>query len=105
MGGVGLYRRRINDSGMLRDLLTTDCQIPELFMTSSIPTPAPETGVTDESVADKKAAVPAFSFPFKPADFAQTKNDQPWYQKSNKSGHNKIPGAAPHGTRKSMGKR
>jgi hypothetical protein len=90
---------------MLRDLSTTDCNIPELFMTSSTSTPAPETVVAEDSAADQKAPVPAFSFPFKPADFAQSKKDQPWYQKSNKSGHNKIPGAAPHGTRKSMGKR
>jgi hypothetical protein len=73
-------------------------------MTSSDQTQAPET-VVDDAATDKKAAIPAFSFPFKPADFATTKKDQPWYQQSNKSGHNKIPGAAPHGTRKSMGKR
>jgi hypothetical protein len=74
-------------------------------MTSSTSTPAPETVVAEDPVAQKKASIPAFSFPFKPADFAQTRQDQPWYQKSNKSGHTKSPGAAPHGTRKSMGKR
>ena len=90
---------------MLRDLSTTDCQFLELFMTSTDSTPAPENVVAEDSAADKKAPIPAFSFPFKPADFAQSKKDEPWYQKSNKHGHNKIPGAAPHGTRKSMGKR
>ena len=74
-------------------------------MTSIDPTPAPETVLAEDAAADKKASIPAFSFPFKPADFAQSKTDQPWYQKSNKHGHNKTPGAAPHGTRKSMGKR
>lgn len=74
-------------------------------MNSSTPTPAPEAVVVEDLPADTKAPVPAFSFPFKPSDFAPSKNDQPWYQKSNKSGHNKLPGAAPHGTRKSMGKR
>lgn len=74
-------------------------------MTSPEQNTAPETVVADDSVKDKKAAIPAFSFPFKPADFAQSKNDQPWYQQSNKSGHHKTPGVAPHGTRKTMGKR
>lgn len=74
-------------------------------MTSSDQNAAPEAVIDEASVNDERAAVPAFSFPFKPANFAQSKKDQPWYQKGSKSGHNKIPGAAPHGTRKSMGKR
>ncbi|KFE54414.1 hypothetical protein [Pseudomonas syringae] len=74
-------------------------------MTSIDPTLAPETVVAEEATAEVKATIPAFSFPFKPGELAQAKKDQPYYQKSNKHGHNKIPGAAPHGTRKSMGKR
>ncbi len=54
----------------------------------------------------KSEAIPAFSFPFSPAEFANAKNqDQPWYQKSNKSSHHQTPGRAPNGTRRSMGKR
>jgi hypothetical protein len=74
-------------------------------MTSNDPTTAPETVVAEDAATDAKATIPAFSFPFKPGELAQAKKDQPYYQKSNKHGHNKIPGAAPHGTRKSMGKR
>ena len=77
-------------------------------MTAIDQTPAPETVVAEDTAVDAldaRAAVPAFSFPFKPGELAQAKKDQPYYQKSNKHGHNKIPGAAPHGTRKSMGKR
>ncbi len=54
----------------------------------------------------KKAGIPAFSFPFSPAAFAPSKSDdQPWHQKGNKSAHEKRIGAAPNGTRRSMGKR
>ena len=74
-------------------------------MTSIDPTSAHETVVAEDAAPEAKAAIPAFSFPFKPGELAQAKKDQPYYQKSNKHGHNKIPGAAPHGTRKSMGKR
>lgn len=74
-------------------------------MTSSEQTPEPQTVVTEESASKEAAAVPAFSFPFKPGELAQAKKDQPWYQKGNKSGHHKTPGAAPSGTRRSMGKR
>lgn len=74
-------------------------------MTSIDPTLAPETVVAEEAATEVKATIPAFSFPFKPGELAQAKKDQQYYQKSNKHGHNKIPGAAPHGTRKSMGKR
>lgn len=89
---------------MLRGRSTTESLFLEPLMTSSDQTSAPET-VVDDAATDEKTPIPAFSFPFKPADFAQTKNDQPWYQQSNKSGHHKTPGVAPHGTRKTMGKR
>lgn len=75
-------------------------------MTTPEHTPAPEAAVeTVDAATPAKAAVPAFAFPFKPADFAQSKDSQPWYQKSNKSRHDSRPGAAPSGTRRSMGKR
>lgn len=69
------------------------------------PVQDPATDVLD--TAEKKAAVAPFSFPFKPSEFAQARKDkdQAWYQKSNKSSHHKTPGAAPSGTRRSMGKR
>ncbi|WP_147411135.1 hypothetical protein [Pseudomonas cavernicola] len=55
---------------------------------------------------EKSEGIPAFSFPFSPAEFANAKSkDQPWYQKSNKSNHHQTPGRAPNGTRRSMGKR
>jgi hypothetical protein len=31
--------------------------------------------------------------------------DSLYYKKSGKASHNKVPGVAPHGTRKTMGKR
>ena len=81
-------------------------------MTSPKQPTAPETlaaeQVEPETIANAadKPAVPGFSFPFNPAAFAQGKKDnQPWYQKSGKGGHDKTPGAPPHGTRKTMGKR
>lgn len=79
-------------------------------MTSPKQPTAPETldaehAVTATDAAEKPAVAP-FSFPFNPAAFAQAKKDnQPWYQKSGKGGHDKTPGAPPHGTRKTMGKR
>lgn len=78
-------------------------------MTTPEHTPAPDAAAETVDAAtqaqDAKAAVPAFAFPFKPADFAQSKDNQPWYQQSNKSRHDSRPGAAPSGTRRSMGKR
>lgn len=82
-------------------------------MTSSKQPPAPDSVIDEQGVNDiaaetqdvKKAAIPAFSFP-KPGDFAPSgAQQQPWYQKSSKHGDNKTPGPAPHGTRKTMGKR
>jgi len=80
-------------------------------MTSPKQPPAPES-VSEEAVADATqdtspaSAIPAFSFPFKPADFANAKKtDQPWYQKGGPDKNRKSPGAAPPGTRRSMGKR
>lgn len=52
---------------------------------------------------DTTPAVPAFRFPFKPAAFA--KASAPNYPGPGKSSHDKTPGRAPNGTRRSMGKR
>ncbi|SDT94175.1 hypothetical protein SAMN05216296_0758 [Pseudomonas pohangensis] len=60
------------------------------------------------AVADGVATTPIkpFSFPFSPEVFAPTRrNDKPWHQQGNKSNHDQRPGAAPKGTRRSMGKR
>lgn len=79
-------------------------------MTTPENTPAPDA-VTDDAaetadIGEKKAAIPAFTFPFKPGQFAAAKDNQPsHYQKSNKHGDSKRPGVAPAGTRRSMGKR
>jgi hypothetical protein len=78
-------------------------------MTTPEHNPAPEN--LSESIdsaapaAETKASIPAFSFPFKPGELAQAKKDQPYYLKNGKSSHEKRPGAAPSGTRRSMGKR
>jgi hypothetical protein len=54
----------------------------------------------------EKEGIKPFAFPFSPEVFAPTKrNDQPWHQKGNKSNHDQRPGAAPKGSRRSMGKR
>jgi hypothetical protein len=77
-------------------------------MTTPEHTPAPEAAVTEQvaETTDKKAAIPAFSFPFKPGELLQAKTqDSLYYKKSGKASHNKVPGVAPHGTRKTMGKR
>jgi hypothetical protein len=55
---------------------------------------------------DSKPAIPAFTFPFKPAAFAEAlKKGQPTHPGAGKSSHDKTPGRAPNGTRRSMGKR
>lgn len=78
-------------------------------MTTPEHTPAPE--VADESVdlqaesGEKKPAIPSFGFPFKPAELLQAKKNPSHYKGSGKSNHDKRPGAAPSGTRRSMGKR
>ena len=64
----------------------------------------------NESTVDtaQKPVIPAFTFPFKPAEFAKNKatsKGQTHYKKGEGHGHTKTPGAAPPGTRRSMGKR
>lgn len=66
--------------------------------------PTPEQASGDSQ--DSKPGIPAFTFPFKPAAFAAAKKqDQPRYPGAGKSSHDKTPGRAPNGTRRSMGKR
>ncbi|MGI4838278.1 MAG: hypothetical protein ACRYF9_11725 [Janthinobacterium lividum] len=60
---------------------------------------APETAPAQDS----KAAVPAFRFPFNAG--ALTKPGPANYPGAGKSNHDKTPGRAPNGTRRSMGKR
>ena len=81
-------------------------------MTTPTPTTAPDAVGTDlventtELEAPKKPVTPAFTFPFKPSEFAKAKSQgKAYYQKSGLGGHDTTPGAPPHGTRKTMGKR
>ncbi|NWC11007.1 hypothetical protein HX776_19585 [Pseudomonas agarici] len=68
--------------------------------------PDAEPVVEAELAVGEKTAIPAFSFPFNPAEFAAAKKSgQTWYQKGGKDGHHERPGRAPNGTRRSMGKR
>jgi hypothetical protein len=65
-----------------------------------------QNSVDSSADTEDKAAIPAFKFPFKPGELAAAKNaNQPWYKNGAKNGHTKTPGAAPPGTRRSMGKR
>lgn len=79
-------------------------------MTTPAPTTAPDAVDTVDSetspIAVEKPVIPAFKFPFKPAEFAKAKSQgKAYYQKSGLGGHDTTPSAPPHGTRKTMGKR
>jgi len=79
-------------------------------MTSQTPSATDEqVELPDGEAADAQSsqAIPAFKFPFKPGELAAAKGaaQQPWYKNGAKNGHTKTPGAAPPGTRRSMGKR
>lgn len=82
-------------------------------MTSKSNTPEATPANQDEQATAAAAPaeagipeVPAFRFPFSPDVYAPKKGDeQPWHQQGNKSNHDKRPGMAPKGTRRSMGKR
>ncbi|MBL4835431.1 MAG: hypothetical protein JKY26_15800 [Pseudomonas sp.] len=70
----------------------------------------PDQDLTPEDaepvVTTAKAGVPAFKFPFSPANFAPRQaSSQPWHGKGSTSRHEKKIGMAPKGTRRSMGKR
>ncbi|MDO7897688.1 hypothetical protein [Pseudomonas citrulli] len=69
------------------------------------PADSPDRDVS--STESGQPAIPAFKFPFKPGELAATKGaaQKPWYKNGAKNGHTKTPGAAPPGTRRSMGKR
>lgn len=64
-----------------------------------------ETAEDSATATDKKPAIPAFGFPFKAGELLQAKKDTARYKGPGKSNHDKRPGAAPSGTRRSMGKR
>ena len=71
-------------------------------------TPAPELTAESADItpdSGEKPAIPAFSFPFKPGALMQAKKEPSHYKGPGKSNHDKRPGAAPSGTRRSMGKR
>lgn len=53
----------------------------------------------------EQPTVAPFSFPFNPAKFADAAKKAPTYPGAGKSNHDKTPGRAPNGTRRSMGKR
>ncbi|KAF1026620.1 MAG: hypothetical protein GAK37_02626 [Pseudomonas sp.] len=77
-------------------------------MTSPIDPPvnAHEQAALEGVETTAKPEIPAFKFPFKPGELAGAKaNGQPWYKNGAKNGHTKVPGMAPPGTRRSMGKR
>lgn len=78
-------------------------------MTTPEHTQAPDLDVepvdTNAEAGDNKPVIPAFSFPFKPGELMQAKKDPSHYKGPGKSNHDKRPGAAPSGTRRSMGKR
>ncbi len=70
------------------------------------PSSAAEQTAADTAADSSASAVKPFSFPFAAETFSPTANkDKPWHQLGNKSNHDKRPGAAPKGTRRSMGKR
>lgn len=86
----------------------TSKDLPDLPAACADLSAEPTTAAAEQTPAEqtRKAAIPAFTFPFSPAAFAPSKSDdEPWHQKSNKSSHHKTPGRAPNGTRRSMGKR
>lgn len=78
--------------------MTTPEHIPAL----DVDVESVEAGAESEA---KKTEIPAFSFPFKPGELMQAKKNPAHYKGPGKSNHDKRPGAAPSGTRRSLGKR
>ncbi|MEZ1319070.1 hypothetical protein QIW53_23875 [Pseudomonas fluorescens] len=75
-------------------------------MTSPTQPPVADASSDETTDSATTSAIPAFKFPFKPGELAAAKSpNQPWYKNGAKNGHTKVPGAAPPGTRRSMGKR
>lgn len=68
------------------------------------PTPDADA-ITPDTSADSAPKIAAFTFPFKPAVFADAKKQGAQYPGSGKSNHDKTPSRAPNGSRRSMGKR
>lgn len=69
------------------------------------PEPSVEAGKADADAGENKPSIPTFGFPFKPGELLQAKKQPAHYKGPGKSNHDKRPGAAPSGTRRSMGKR
>lgn len=85
--------------------MTSPIQPPVADALSDAPADLPDS-VDDNVDGESQPAIPAFKFPFKPGELPVTKNaSQPWYKNGARNGHTKTPGAAPPGTRRSMGKR
>ena len=59
--------------------------------------------IVKDAEVDSQPEIPTFTFPFKPGAFAAKQAAQ--YPGAGKSNHDKTPGRAPNGTRRSMGKR
>ncbi|GGC88913.1 hypothetical protein [Halopseudomonas salina] len=75
-------------------------------MTEHLPLEQTVAKNTDSIETHAKTEVPAFKFPFAPANFAPKQAPaQPWHQKGSNARHEKKIGMAPKGTRRSMGKR
>ena len=54
----------------------------------------------------QKVRIPPVHLNWNRSEFAKAKAEgQAYYQKSGPGGHDKTPGAPPHGTRRTMGKR
>jgi hypothetical protein len=73
-------------------------------MSASDTFPIPSSAEQAEPVDTAASGVAPFSFPFKPGQFADAKKPAT-YPGAGKSNHDKSPGRAPNGTRRSMGKR
>jgi len=75
-------------------------------MTTQTPSPdQPEQPSEVDATVDASAKKPGFSFPFSAFAKGAKDNAPLGYKPIDKSNHDKKPGRAPNGTRRSMGKR
>ncbi|ANI56496.1 hypothetical protein [Pseudomonas sp. DR 5-09] len=75
-------------------------------MTSPIDNAVSDVPAELAEAGESKPTIPAFKFPFKPGELAAAKvAKQPQFKGKDGDRHAKIPGVAPSGTRRSMGKR
>lgn len=73
-------------------------------MSASDHPPTPSDAEQAKPADAEAPGVAAFRFPFKPGQFTDAKKPAT-YPGAGKSNHDKSPGRAPNGTRRSMGKR